>query len=397
MKKFSLALLVLFIFSLYACENIEEIVDVKEAGIFNVSDVTLTVGDAFDPYDGIEALDEDGNDITGSIDIFGLEHLGIVDGKVYEVGEFIILYEVDVYSASRAVTILEDDDSSDDDLSDEPSDDDPSDDPSDNLLNECGNPIIGDYVITWCDEFTGEGENLNDFGVDLDKWGFQLGTGSQYGLNGWGNNEAQFYREENARVEDGRLIIEARLESHGGMSYTSARLYTKPTFSQTYGRFEAKIKLPVGDGLWPAFWMMPQDDVYGGWAASGEIDIMEAKGRYPNQSIGALHFGGSWPNNTHTHEVYHFPTGQSIADFNVYAIEWEEGVIRWYVNEVLFKTSTSWHTQGHAFPAPFDQDFYLLLNLAIGGSFDGGILPPNSLFDEPVLMEIEYVRVYAKE
>ncbi len=268
---------------------------------------------------------------------------------------------------------------------------------SDKETSECGNPVIGDYVITWCDEFTGEGDNLNDFGVDLDKWGFQIGTGAAYGLTGWGNDEAQYYREENARVEDGRLIIEARKETFGGMRYTSARLWTKPTFHQTYGRFEAKIKLPVGDGLWPAYWMMPQEDVYGGWAASGEIDIMEAKGRFPNQSTAALHFGGAWPNNTHTHQTYQFPTNLSIADFNVYAVEWEEEVIRWYVNDRLIKTSTSWYTEGHDFPAPFDQDFYLLLNLAIGGSFDGGVLPPDSLFDEPVLMEIEYVRVYQKD
>lgn len=379
MRKYLFVLVVLFTFNLYACDVINEGVDTTKPGIHGADDITLTAGDAFDPLEGVSARDENGNDITDTIEISGLEHLRMVDDKVYEVGEFIVVYETKTYSAARAVTILEGSGA------------------SDNVLLECGNPFIGDYVITWCDEFTGEGENLNDFGVDLDKWGFQIGTGAEYGLTGWGNYEAQYYREENARVEDGRLIIETRKESFGGMDYTSARLWTKPTFHQTYGRFEAKIKLPVGDGLWPAYWMMPQDDVYGGWAASGEIDIMEAKGRYPNQSIGALHFGGSWPNNTHTHQVYHFPSGTSIADFNVYAIEWEEDVIRWYVNDVLIKTSRSWYTEGHDFPAPFDQDFYLLLNLAIGGSFDGGILPPDSLFDEPVLMEIEYVRVYQKD
>lgn len=365
--------------NLYACDTLPQEGDTKQAGIHGADDITLNTGEAFDPLEGINASDENGNDITSNIEIFGLEHLGLEDGKVSNVGEFVIFYEVGSYSTTRLITISQ------------------AEMQIDESLLDCGNPVIGDYVITWCDEFSGEGDNLNAFGVDLDKWGFQIGTGSQYGLTGWGNNEDQYYREENARVEDGLLIIEAKLESYGGMRYTSARLYTKPTFQQTYGRFEAKIKLPVGDGMWPAYWMMPQDDVYGGWAASGEIDIMEAKGRFPNQSSAALHYGGSWPNNTYTHDVYYFSEGGNIADFNVYAVEWEEDEFRFYVNDHLIKTVTSWYTEGHAFPAPFDQDFYLLLNLAIGGSFDGGILPPDSLFDTPVTMEIEYVRVYQKD
>ncbi len=262
---------------------------------------------------------------------------------------------------------------------------------------ECGEPEIGEYTITWCDEFTGEGDNVNAQGLDLDKWGVQTGTGTEYGLEGWGNGELQYYREENARVEDGRLLIEARNNSYEGADYTSARLRTEPTFSQTYGRFEAKIKLPEGEGLWPAFWMLPQDDVYGGWAASGEIDIMEAKGRLPDQSSGAIHYGGQWPDNTYTHGEYDFPEGRDITDFNVYAIEWEEDEMRWYVNDTLFFTAKLWHTEGHDYPAPFDQDFHLLLNLAIGGHFDEYRTPPDSLFDEPVVMEVDYVRVYQKD
>ena len=362
--------------------------DVIDAGIQGVDDVTLSVGDVFDPFDGVVVIDANGHDVTSVLIILGLEHLELDEGRTTRMGEFIIVYIADTddarYEASRAVVIEASNDSVD------------TDDP-DALLASCQNPILGDWIITWCDEFTGEGDNLNAQGVDLDRWGFQLGTGVQYGLNGWGNNEAQYYREENARVENGRLIIEAKRENYGGMAYTSARLYTKPTFSQTYGRFEAKIRLPIGEGLWPAYWMMPQDDVYGGWAASGEIDIMEARGRLPNQSIGALHFGAAWPNNVHTHEVYHFPTDRNIADFNVYAIEWEEDEIRWYVNDVLIKQSTWWYTQGHDFPAPFDQDFYMLLNLAIGGTFDGGRVPPDSLFDSAVEMEVEYVRVYERQ
>ena len=389
MKKIWFLMVLIFGFTLYACEtdnlvddtedNDDEIID--ESGFYGTEDVTLDQGDYFDPYEDVTALDSEGLDITDSIEILGLEHLNIVNDYVQAYGEFLLVYTATsqdgtTFATNRLITVLESDE----------------DDP----LAHCGNPVIGDYVITWCDEFTGEGENLNAQGIDLDKWAFQTGTGSQYGLTGWGNNEAQYYREDNARVENGRLIIEAKQESFSGSNYTSARMWTKPTFYQKYGRFEASIRLPVGNGLWPAFWMMPQYDVYGGWAASGEIDIMEARGRQPDRSIAALHFGGSWPNNTHTHQVYYFPAGRSIADFNVYAVEWEEDEIRWYVNDNLVKMSRLWFTEGHDFPAPFDQEFYLLLNLAIGGSFDDGRLPDDSLFDNPVLMEVEYVRVYQK-
>ncbi len=384
MKKILLFLVLLFTFTLVACEiesdsNGDEALEgVTFAG---TEDITLEQGATFDPYEGVEVFDVDGSDITSTLEVLGLTQLGFEEGRVHTFGEFIILYVAtdksgEEHTASRGITVT------------------PADE-FDPLLT-CGNPVIGDYVITWCDEFTGEGDNLNAYGVDLDKWAFQTGTGTEFGLTGWGNYEAQYYREENARVENGRLIIEARRESHRGSQYTSARLWTRPTFSQTYGRFEAKISLPVGEGLWPAFWMMPQDDLYGGWAASGEIDIMEASGRFEDRSIAALHFGGSWPNNTHTHREYHFPSGMTIADFIVYAIEWEEGEIRWYVNDFLIKTSTNWHTEGGEFPAPFDQDFYLLLNLAIGGTFDGNRLPPDDLFDQPVIMQVEYVRVYQK-
>ncbi|MFH5881058.1 family 16 glycosylhydrolase [Liberiplasma polymorphum] len=393
MKKILLLLIIGTIGLLNACDftaPIDENNTVPQ--ILGVSDVTILYGSYFDPFEGITAVDDIDGDIIYLITVHGLESLELNEGIVTSPGTYTLNYRVmnslgRSALAARVVTVLHPGTDIDPD---------PNDDLTPPDLENCGNPVIGDYIITWCDEFDGSGTNLNAHGVDLDKWAFQTGTGTQYGLTGWGNNEAQYYLESNARVEEGRLIIEAKRENHGNMNYTSARLWTKPTFYQLYGRFEAKIKLPVGEGLWPAFWMMPQFDVYGGWAASGEIDIMEARGRFPDRSIAALHFGGAWPHNTHTHQVYYFPTGRTIADFNVYAVEWEEGIIRWYVNDVLIKTATNWHTDGHTFPAPFDQEFYLLLNLAIGGSFDGGMLPPDSLFDEPVLMEIEYVRVYQK-
>ena len=259
-------------------------------------------------------------------------------------------------------------------------------------------PGADEWTLVWADEFDGSGTNLDTNGVDLDKWGYQLGTGAQYGLIGWGNNEQQYYRAENARVEDGKLIIEARNDGYGGMPYTSARLYTEPTFAKKYGKFEARIKLPKGQGFWPAFWMMPAESKYGGWAASGEIDIMEARGRIPGEVSGAIHFGGSWPNNQHAGGTYKFEDGTDIGDFHVYGLEWEPGEIRWYVDGKLYMTLNNWYSIGqdqpakYAYPAPFDQPFYLILNLAVGGNFDGGRVPDDDMF--PAVMEVDYVRVY---
>jgi len=254
------------------------------------------------------------------------------------------------------------------------------------------------WTLVWADEFDGTASRPDANGVDLDKWGYQLGTGSQYGLVDWGNNEQQYYRAENAYVQDGKLIIEARNDGFGGKPYTSARLFTQPTFSKKYGKFEARIRMPKGQGFWPAFWLMPKDSIYGGWAASGEIDIMEARGRLPGEVSGTIHFGGTWPNNKSSGATYRFPEGTDIGDFHVYSLEWEPGELRWYVDGQLYQTLNNWDSIGpgqpakYAYPAPFDQPFYIILNLAVGGNFDGGRVPDASMF--PARMEVDYVRVY---
>lgn len=250
-----------------------------------------------------------------------------------------------------------------------------------------------DKVITFCDDFLAN-DNANDNGVDTTKWAFQTGDGSQYGIPGWGNNEAQYYREDNAYVEEGLLNIQLKNEAYGGKFYTSARLWTNNLFSQTYGRFEARIKLPLGDGLWPAFWLLPDNTTYGTWAANGEIDIMEAKGRIPNEASGAIHYGGEWPRNTYSYGTYTFPQGKSIHEFHVYAIEWTENKIQWFINDQLYYETTDWYSENGAYPAPFNTDFYIILNLAVGGTFDGNILPDPAIFNLPVLMQVDYVRVF---
>lgn len=240
------------------------------------------------------------------------------------------------------------------------------------------------WDLIWSDEFEAAG-------IDVGKWEFQIGDGSAYGIPGWGNNELEYYRRENATIENGKLIITAKQEAFGGKNYTSARMRTMLKGDWTYGRFEIRAKLPYGKGIWPAIWMLPTDNAYGGWAASGEIDIMELVGHEPNKVHGTLHFGGTWPNNTSASLAYTLPSGKFADDFHVFRLEWRPGEMRWYMDNVLYHTRTQWHSAGGPFPAPFNQRFHLLLNVAVGGNWPGN---PDATTTFPQRMEVDYVRVY---
>lgn len=245
-------------------------------------------------------------------------------------------------------------------------------------------PPVPGWQLVWNDEFDGTS-------VDSAKWNYDIGNGN----GGWGNNELQYYtsRPTNVYVSGGFLNIVARKEvpQYNGFDYTSAKLQSQGKFSKTYGRFEFRARLPQGKGYWPALWMMPQDSVYGGWAASGEIDIMENKGRLPTMVSGAIHYGGTWPNNTFAYADYTFPNGGMATDFHVYALEWSTNSLKWYVDGVLFQTRTSWNSTAAPYPAPFNQPFYLIMNLAVGGNFDGN---PDGTTVFPGLMQVDYARVY---
>ncbi len=260
------------------------------------------------------------------------------------------------------------------------------------VLTEANNlPVSpGDSLqLVWSDEF-------NAAALDPETWFFETGDGSQYGIPGWGNNELQWYLPDSAELQGGNLVITAREEFAGGKNYTSARLNTKDRFALRYGRIEARIRLPGGQGIWPAFWMLPQDDIYGTWAASGEIDIMEAinlGGTGGNEVHGTIHYGGQWPNNVFTGDAYVVPTN-ATTEFHTYALEWDPTELRWYVDDVLYAAQNSWNTSGASFPAPFDQQFYIVLNVAVGGNWPG---PPSSSTAFPVTMEVDYVRVYEGE
>ena len=255
--------------------------------------------------------------------------------------------------------------------------------------SEC--PALPGFDLVWCDDFTASD-------IDATKWGFEVNG------QGGGNNELQYYtdRPDNARIEAGKLVIEALEETYTGddgtRDYTSARLRTLNMGDWQYGRIEVRARTPEGQGLWPAIWMLPTDWVYGGWAASGEIDIMELLGHQPQVVYGTLHYGGEWPNNQSSGENtawgthgYTLQQGDFADDFHVFAIEWEAEEIRWYVDGEHFQTQDSWYSDAGAFPAPFDQDFHLILNVAVGGNWPGA---PDDSTVFPQRMEVDWVRVY---
>lgn len=245
-----------------------------------------------------------------------------------------------------------------------------------------------EWKMVWSDEFDQEA-------IDTSKWNFVTGGG------GYGNEELQNYtsRTENARIENGALALEARKEVYGGNTYTSSKLTTSGKGDWTYGKFEIKAKLPSGKGIWPAIWMMPSDEgMYGAWPASGEMDIMELLGHEPGKIYGTLHYG--LPKGQ-SQASYTLPDNGSFADdYHVFTMEWEPGEIRHYVDGILYSKMNDWYTKNqneaaeYTYPAPFDRDFYLQLNLAVGGTWPGN--PEDStLFPQQML--VDYVRVYERD
>ena len=280
-----------------------------------------------------------------------------------------------------------------------------------------------DWVMIWEDDFNGDS-------IDDGKWNFEVDCA------GGGNNEKQCYTDskDNAFVENGILNIVAQPAEEGATKpYTSARLNTRYKADFKYGRFEMRAKLPSGQGAWPAFWMMPTDEVYGGWPRSGEIDIVEAVNlKVPTDDglesniYGTLHYGKEWPNNDQSGKAYTFDQASNPADdFHTYAIEWQEGEIRWYVDDYLYATQRKsellYNASGEALAlkhkgwyseyfdqttgelttfwdaSPYDQEFYLILNFAVGGDWPENVNATGidtSAFENGQAFEIDYVRVY---
>lgn len=274
------------------------------------------------------------------------------------------------------------------------------------------------WELVWSDEFDGEA-------IDRGKWDFDVNCW------GGGNNERQCYTDSprNAAVKDGALVITARKEKSTGPAlpphmaaeaddpgakaskpFSSARMVTRGKAAWKYGRIEVRAKLPQGQGTWPAIWMLPEDNVYGGWARSGEIDILEAvnlgvecpadKGCEEggeNTILGTLHFGGAWPDNDLASTEIPYPAVLD-GDFHTYGVEWAEGIFVWTVDGVPFATKRAgdWFTTESDDPnAPFDQRFHLILNLAIGGGLpEGRALGGVDERGYPKTMEVDWVRVW---
>ncbi|WP_371374584.1 family 16 glycosylhydrolase [Thalassotalea aquiviva] len=373
------------------------VIDAHDSDIDN--DGVANELDAFE-YDPFESLDTDGDGVGDNADAFPADVTESVDSDGDGVGD-----NADAFPTDATETVDTDGDGVGDNADPFPNDP--------NMHN--------DWHLVWADEFDGDA-------IDTHKWNHEINC------DGGGNQEKQCYTdsEDNSFVSDGTLKIVAKPSLDKELPYSSARMTTQYKGDFTYGRIEARMKLPKGQGAWPAFWMMPTDAEYGEWPKSGEIDIVEAvnlgeemyQGTGENRVYGTLHYGRAWDDKSTVGQVY-TPKSNPADDFHTYAIEWEEGEIRWYVDGYLYstqrKTDVEWDDEGYAKSvnhkgwysenydpitgelttyytnAPYDKDFYLILNFAVGGDWaenvhGGGI--DAAAFEGGNTMEVDYVRVY---
>ncbi len=230
--------------------------------------------------------------------------------------------------------------------------------------------VIPDGTLLWSEEFDGTS-------VDTSVWNFEIGDGCP-NLCGWGNNERQSYTNSNTEVSSGTLKITAKKDSQG--QYTSSRITTKGKYQFRYGRVEVRAKLPEGQGTWPAIWMLGSNIDTAGWPASGEIDIMEHGNRDAGYVSSAVHYGYDF-------EIRQYTVGgrqiQNETDWHVYRLDWQSDSLSFYVDDVLHHTDIT--------RASFHQEFFLILNVAMGGTFTGNTIDPNFTSSA---MEIDYIRVY---
>lgn len=235
-------------------------------------------------------------------------------------------------------------------------------------------PPVPGWTLVWHDEFNGPD-------IDASKWDWEVNG------NGGGNNELQYYTasRNNSYIDSGALVIRAVKEEYLGKHYTSARMRTLNKGDWRYGRFEARMKLPYGRGMWPAFWMLPTDWMYGGWPTSGEIDIMELVGHETNRVYGTLHWGDSPQAHQQAGGNYVLSSGTFASGFHTFVVEWDSAGFRWFVDGTQYYARTmGW---------PFDQRFHILLNVAVGGNWPGN---PDEFTYFPQTMIVDYVRVYRK-
>lgn len=268
---------------------------------------------------------------------------------------------------------------------------------------------VMDWKLVWSQEFE-DGE------IDPAVWNFDIGNGHAQGIPGWGNAELQFYTDRNAFVEDGRLVIEAREEAardeYGTYRFTSARLTTQNKFTMKYGKIEIRAKLPEGQGIWPALWMLGSNIGEAGWPVCGEIDIMEFLGHDTRTVYGHVH-GPGYSGGASIGTGYTLPEDAPSfsQEFHVFSIEWDEDEIRWHVDgeryfafskDTLDRKNREWfeqqgiegaHQQTQIYRWVFDQEFFLLVNVAVGGHWPGY---PDENTQFPQRMYIDHIRVYER-
>ncbi|HEY3386691.1 MAG TPA: family 16 glycosylhydrolase [Saprospiraceae bacterium] len=240
------------------------------------------------------------------------------------------------------------------------------------------------YTLAWADEFDGET-------LDLSSWTYEIGDGCPNNC-GWGNNELEYYREDNTSLVDGHLVITAKEQNFGGKQYTSSRLVTKGKRQFKFGRIDIRAALPEGKGLWPALWMLGSNIDAVGWPACGEIDIMELTGDIPNRTVGTVHFGANQSQHQYISESHYLTGDDNYQDeFHVFSINWENNLIEFMVDNVVFHTITPASLNGA--PYPFNKNQFFIFNVAVGGQWPGS---PDATTSFPQHMIVDYVRVFQK-
>ena len=237
------------------------------------------------------------------------------------------------------------------------------------------------WTLAWTDEF--------NEGIDADKWTYELGDGCP-NLCGWGNNELESYTDgpENSFIRDGKLVIKAIQD---GSNYTSARMISKNKYQFNFGRIDVRAKMPFGQGIWPAIWLLGSNIDQVGWPACGEIDIMELVGHEPNKAHGTIHYGPAFPNNKSSSGTFTLEEGTFADQFHVFSLIWNNGHMAWMIDDVVYKEIDRTTLGNETYP--FNNEFFFILNVAVGGNWPGA---PNSTTTFPQEMEVDYIRVFQR-
>ena len=307
--------------------------------------------------------------------------------KVAELKIVFLIFSMILWSCSRNENSSENNDAIDDVEVIEEGADDPAPDEDPDAVVEGPKPEETDLI--WSDEFDGDA-------LDETKWRYQRG-----GWNG-ASNVQNCYVDENTAVSDGVLQITAKYEPgfdcfNDTKDFTSGFVQTKDRIDWTYGYFEAKVRVPASNSTWPAFWMSPQDNVYGEWPSSGEIDIFEIKGHDMTKSYGNAHWGNSRTDKRQEKGTYEF---EDATQWHIYAVDWREGELRFYIDGEHYHTINDFkEPNATEHPGPFNIGFYLRLNMAVGGNYltEPHNDPNNNIDQLPAVMEVDYVRVYSKK